>query len=177
MSIPTTPAVPLGPAHCPSCHRFIGPAMTCPYCGAEAEGRLPLRLGRWLALLLGTVGLALLYIAARQQTPEFIRIADIQPGMNFAQVQLRGTVHGAPAIYHVSNRVDYVSFTLNDGSGGLTVFASGPLAVRLTERNTLPAKGDQIQVRGALTLSRRGIMKLRLMSESQLQTYETQRRP
>jgi DNA/RNA endonuclease YhcR with UshA esterase domain len=132
-----------------------------------------LRFGRWLALLLGIVGLALLYVAARQHTPEFVQIADIQPGMNFAQVQLRGTVQGTPTIYRISNRVDYVSFPLNDNSGTLTVFASGPLAARLAEHSGLPMRGARVQVRGALTLSRRGAMKLRLQSESQLQNDES----
>jgi ribosomal protein L32 len=48
-------------ADCPSCGRFIGPAMSCPYCGADAAGRMPLRVCRWLAVLLGVGGLALLY--------------------------------------------------------------------------------------------------------------------
>jgi hypothetical protein len=155
-------------ADCPGCGRFIGPAMSCPYCGADAGGRLPLRICRWLAVLLGVGGLALLYMAAVRHPVPVVRIGDLGPTMNYAVVKIGGVAGAAPYIARDSDPPDYVSFPVDDGTGRITVFAGKPLAARLVAQSLLPARGDALQVTGTLALNAGGKFKLRLQSAAQL---------
>ena len=51
---------------CGCCGRFIGPELTCPYCGEEAERRGSVRLLRVLAAILALGGLVALMLHARE---------------------------------------------------------------------------------------------------------------
>jgi hypothetical protein len=150
---PTPPAVQPAAADCRSCGRFIGPAPVCPYCGASAEGRLPLRLLRLAALVLAVGGLAALYAAARTRAAPQVRVADITPAMNFARVRVAGTVTRAPNVIRRCGRADYVAVTLDDGTGEITVAASRRIAQALDQAGLIPARHDGIDAGGTLLVS------------------------
>jgi len=155
-------------AMCPSCERFIGPARACPYCGADAPDRPGLRFLRWASLLLASLGLAFLYLTATRRAAPLIRIADITPFMNHAEVRVTGTVTRAPYVSRRKGGVDYVSFVVEDGAGTLRVTAQGALARSLVERNLLPAAGAEVEVTGSLSPAANGPARLRLCAAEQL---------
>jgi hypothetical protein len=137
-----------GPAHCPSCERFIGPAAECPYCGADSARNPALRYLRWAAVALATLGLAFLCLmAARREVPS-VRIGEIRPRMNFATVRIQGVVERDP---YVSREGNYVSFSVRDDSGALRVAAYDEVAPALLQTDCLPRKGVRVRVLGNLS--------------------------
>jgi len=71
-------------SHCPSCGRYVGPHEACPYCSAHLTGRTPIRTVKIAAILLATVGLALLWIAATRAEVPQITIGQAGATMNMA---------------------------------------------------------------------------------------------
>jgi len=138
---------------CGSCGRYIGPVAACPYCGAETTARLPLRCLRWVAILLGVGGLALLYASARQRTPGELHPAQITPAMNFARVWIEGDVTRSAPRANSAGRVSSISFTLGGDGGETIVTANGPVAGALREQGVLPERGDHVRVLGRLSVT------------------------
>lgn len=139
---------------CGCCSRFIGPELTCPYCGADAERRAPLRLLRILAVALAVGGLAALALQARHTPLPLVRAADLRPGMAMANVRMSGTAATAPRTIDEHGRPDFVSFDLDDGSGRVTVAASRDVARALAGNvAALPRRGDRVEVSGRLSLT------------------------
>ena len=62
---------------CPSCGRYVGPHEACPYCGARLAGRTPIRAVKIAAILLATVGLAILWFAATRAEVPLIQIGQM----------------------------------------------------------------------------------------------------
>lgn len=159
-------------AICPSCERFIGPATTCPYCDADSRHAPFLRRLRYAALLLAILGLAALYLMARQQAVPAVEIRAITPMMNFAFVRITGTVVREPYVSHEGDRVDYASFLISDETGDLRVAAYREVARALVDGGRLPAKGDRVDVSGVLNVSGDGQVRLRLQTARHLQACE-----
>lgn len=158
-------------ADCASCGRYIGPVMTCPYCGADAEGRTSLRWLRIAALVFGVGGLGLLFWLARHQDIPLARIADLTPAMNTARVRIAGDIVTVPRTYLRQNVPDYVTFDVSDESGTLTVAASRSVARDLIAGNgRVPRERDRIEAEGMLSLDARGRMRLYLSDASSLRT-------
>lgn len=134
-------------SHCPSCGRFVGPYEACPYCGARQAPRLSLRAVKWGALLLATVGLALLWMAAVQAPLPRISIAQVSATMNFAYVEIAGRVVRAPT-YNPDSR--YLSFTVDDGTAQMRVWAFRNVVDDLRAREQIPGLGDRVVVAGTL---------------------------
>jgi hypothetical protein len=155
-------------AFCPSCERFIGPVDVCPYCDADSAKPPVMRILRWLALVLAPVGLGFLYLAATSKELPAVKISEITPMMNFAQVQVVGTVQNNVYIGEKNGTVDYISFPINDGSGELRVVANGAVAKSLKDKGLLPIKGDSVDVTGGLDVTADGKFKLRLGSTEKL---------
>lgn len=141
----------LDPAQCGSCGHFAGAAARCPYCGAEVKKRLSLRLTRFAALLLSTVGLLLLYLMAVHREIPLVKIASISPASNFAYLRIDGQVVGRPRVFRDGARITGLRFTVNDGTGTLDVSAYGPVARKLEHR--LPESGDAVSVCGSLSVA------------------------
>ena len=156
--------------NCPSCGRFIGPALTCPYCGATAAGRLPLRLLRYAAAVLGVGGLALLYVVARLQAPPPLTpLADIQPTMQFGALRVQGVVGRPPYVRTDARGLPaYLSFLVTDGTNEITVAASGRLAQTLWQAARWPAAGDRVEARGAVSVSPDGRTRLQVLAPEHL---------
>jgi len=114
---------------------------------------------RVVAILLATVGLGLLYAAARHREPPVVQVSEITPVMNFAHVRVTGTV---PRRAYIGKNGDYVSFSVDDGSGQIRVAAYRDVARRLIESKRLPNAGDQVEVRGSLSAAADSVPKLYL---------------
>jgi DNA/RNA endonuclease YhcR with UshA esterase domain len=134
-------------SQCPSCGRFVGPYEVCPYCGARQAPRLSLRAVKWGAILLATVGLALLWIAAARAPLPHISIQQAAATMNFAYVEIAGQVVRSPT-YNPDSRS--LSFTVDDGTGQMRVWAFRDVVDELRAAGRIPGLGDRVTVAGTL---------------------------
>ncbi|HIP97396.1 MAG TPA: hypothetical protein EYH32_09315 [Anaerolineae bacterium] len=132
---------------CPSCGRFVGPAGTCPHCGATVHRRLSLRVTKALAFILALGGLLTLWIAATRAEPPNPPIADIKSTMNWAYVRVKGTVTRYPAY---DSETGSLKFWVWDGSGDLMVTAYRTEAQALLDAGLIPTVGDQATIEGTL---------------------------
>lgn len=133
--------------HCSSCGRFIGPYETCPHCGARQAPRLSLRAVKRAAIILSTVGLALLWFVAIRAPLPRISINQATSTMNFAYVEIAGQVVRGPTYNPDSQSL---SFTVDDGSGRMRVWAFRDVAEELRRRGRVPGLGDRVIVAGTL---------------------------
>ncbi len=136
--------------HCHSCGRFVGVFDRCPYCQAQNEKRLSLRLFKLFSLLVSTVGLALLLFYARTIQPPLVTIDSLTPLTNFAQVRIRGTVERS---FGIHPQWGSLSFTLaQKGKTGeierIRVSAYGKVASEVAALGNLPQEGDELTVQG-----------------------------
>ena len=139
---------------CGCCGRFIGPELTCPYCGADAERRAPVRLLRVLAVVLAVGGLAALVVQAHWTPVPLVQVAALRPGMAMANVRVTGAAVTAPRVATEHGQTDYVSFDLDDGTGRITVAAGRHVARALTAApGALPRRGDRVEAWGRLSLA------------------------
>jgi len=160
---------------CPSCGRFVGALSRCPHCGARVNKRLSIRVFRYGALLLGIVGLLLLYLMVTHREIPIIQIGDIQPTMNFAYVRIAGTVTGDARIYKEAGRVRSMRFMLDDGTGEISVTAYHSQAQTLVDAGKVPRLGDLVEVAGSLSVSAEdnAIMRLQVPEQLNLVKAET----
>ncbi len=133
--------------HCSSCGRFIGPYEACPYCGARQAPRVSLRAVKWAAILLATVGLALLWFVATRAPLPHISINQATSTMNFAYVEIAGQVVRGPTCNPDSQSL---SFTVDDGSGQMRVWAFRDVVEKLRAQGRIPGLGDHVVVAGTL---------------------------
>ena len=159
-------------AFCPSCERFIGAADVCPYCGTDSARNPILRKLRYAAFLLGIVGLFFLYMMATHKGIPVIEINEITPMMNFAHVRVIGIVERSAYIAKKAGRVNYLSFSVNDGSGALRIAAYRNVSQKLVEKNLVPPKGVKVDVSGSLSVSAEGKIKLILQTTNQLHVVD-----
>ncbi len=136
-------------AHCPSCGRFVGPYETCPYCGAEMEGRISVRWVKGAAVLLATVGLLGLWLLARTTEIPLVTAAEAQGTMNMAYVKVAGRVSGSLSYDPESQ---YLGFWVADESGEVRVSAYRDVTEALLAAGKIPAPGDKITVAGTLRI-------------------------
>ncbi|MCE9615460.1 MAG: hypothetical protein K8T26_14410 [Lentisphaerae bacterium] len=138
---------------CGSCGRFVGALTRCPHCGARISGRLSVRLFRYAAVLLSTVGLGLLYLMAIRREIPLVQVGALSPTMNFAYVRVAGTVAGDARVSRDGNRVRSVRFIVDDGTGEIPVTAYGAKGQALLSGGRLPHDGDHAEVTGSLNVS------------------------
>ncbi len=134
-------------SHCPSCGRYVGPYEACPYCGARLTGRTPIRVVKIAAIVLATVGLAVLWLAATRAEVPLIQIGQAGATMNMAYVRLEGHCTRAPTYDPES---DYLSFWIEDDTGEIRISAYRAETRRIIEQGRVPALGDLVEVAGTL---------------------------
>lgn len=152
--------------NCASCGRFVGAVTKCPYCGAKVEKRMSLVAIRWAAVLLATVGLFLLFLMAKYREIPVVKLADVKPTMNFAQIRVEGVAESDARTFRTGGGM---GFNFSDGTGTIMVFISQKQAQEMVERNLVPKAGDQISFAGGLNISDdRSSMRLLSVDEFQL---------
>ena len=135
--------------HCPSCGRFVGPYERCPYCGADLERRLAIRLFKYGSLVLAMVGVVLLLLVARQGTAPVVEIGHLSGTMNYAHVRIEGTVTRQP-IYDPD--AGTLKLWVSDSTGEMMVMAYRPEADWLRSAGQVPAMGDGVALEGTLRI-------------------------
>jgi len=152
---------------CPVCGTYAGPTSRCPACGAELHMRTSLRVFRWAALGLGTVGLALLFAMARHREIPLVRADELSRTMNFAYVRLAGEVPEDARLYRRSGRVEGLRFTVRDETGEIAVRAPRDRAQWLADHDLLPAAGDRVEVTGSVNVNADGAATLWIQAPEQ----------
>jgi DNA/RNA endonuclease YhcR with UshA esterase domain len=102
---------------------------------------------KWAALLLATVGLALLWVAAVRLPLPQISIGQASATMNFAYVEIAGQVVRGPT-YNPDSRS--LSFTVADDTGEMRVWAFRNVVEDLRAAGRVPGLGDRVAVAGTL---------------------------
>ena len=138
-----------GRMHCGSCGRFVGPYERCPHCGAQMAGRLAVRTVKLVAVLLGSLGLALIWWAARGVPIPEISIGEAGGTMNLAYVRLQGRLTRGLTYDPESG---YLGFWLADETGEVHVNAYADVTRELLVQGRLPAIGDEVSVAGTLRI-------------------------
>ncbi len=144
-------------ARCPVCGEYVGAAVRCAQCGASIDIRTSLRIYRRAAVVLATVGLALLFAMARYRELPLVRIGDIERSMNFAFVRIRGEAADDARIFRKDGRVESLRFTLRDDTGEIIVRAQRERAQWLVENGRAPAAGDAVEAAGSLNVTADGV--------------------
>ena len=98
------------------------------------------------------IGIGVLYLMASNQTLPLKQVADLSPAMNYGHIRVQGTVTRAPLIRHYEDDVDYVSFTIDDGTGRIRVLAYRDTALSLSIDGNIPTEGDQVVAGGVLNI-------------------------
>ncbi len=151
-------------SHCPSCGRYVGPHDACPYCGARLTGRTSIRIVKIAAVVLATVGLAALWLAATRAEVPLIQIGQAGATMNMAYVRLEGHCTRAPSYDPES---DYLSFWIEDDTGEIRVSAYRAETRQIIAEGRVPALGDLVEVAGTLRV-REDFLSLTLNAPEQL---------
>jgi len=161
---------PTDGARCPACRRFIGPLDTCPYCDSPANKAFSLRFLRYAALVLAVAGMVLLFFMARSSRIPEIELGAVTPALNSATVRVEGNVAAEPRTGQADDT--YISFSISDGSGRLTVAAYDPCAHILVERDLLPHKGDRVEVTGTVSIRSPGANRIVIETPKQLKVVK-----
>jgi len=102
---------------------------------------------KWTAVLLATVGLTLLWLFATRAPLPRISVNQATSTMNFAYVEIAGQVVRGPTYNPDSQSL---SFTVDDGSGQMRVWAFRDVVEQLRSRGRTPGLGDRVIVAGTL---------------------------
>lgn len=123
---------------------------------------------------MGLCGLALLYLSARWTPLPRVAIRDITPLMNFACVSVQGQVPRAAYVARRDGKPDYLSFSVDDGSGRLRATAHRDVARELVARGNVPRAGDRVEVSGSLNVAAGTDIRLRLQTADQVRILPPQ---
>jgi len=108
-----------------------------------------MRLLKALTVLLAVSSVIALIVASRATPRPIVRIAAIQPMMNFGYVQVQGTVTAFPSF---SAQDRFLSFRMWDGSAELRVVAYRTVVEALLAAERIPLPGDLVRVEGTLRI-------------------------
>jgi len=136
-------------SHCSSCGKYVGPYEACPYCGARQTGRTRVRTVKAAAVVLSTVGLVMLWLAATRAPIPLTPIGQVGATMNMAYARVEGQVVRGPTYYADSG---YLAFTLADSTGEMRVSAYRNETEALRAQGRVPALGDWVSVAGTLQI-------------------------
>lgn len=142
---------------CPNCRRYIGSLGRCPYCRAKSPKRRAYKLLKWGGLALAVIGVLALYVDAlwfkvvvRDAPP--LSLSEIEPTMNFAAVNITGTVTGV----RYEDDTKWMSIWLDDNFDDYTdaifIRVYDSETKQLIERNNVPGVGQEISIVGQLRL-------------------------
>ncbi len=133
---------------CPSCGRFVGAHLVCPYCRTRVPKRMSVMLFKYGALAVAFLGLVLLYLAVRVVKIPVVKVKDITETMNFAYVRVVGTVERADVYER-----DTLYLTVDDGTGSISARSHGKVTEEIMRMDNPPRLGDRIDVGGTLNIT------------------------
>lgn len=130
------------------------------YHGLKEEKRLDVSRLKYLSLLLSVIGVAVLLVAAQGAQAPLVKVSDVYGNylMNYAVVRINGTVTTVPYVSQTGGKLS-VTFTVDDGTGGMDVRVYSPLADEMIKKGLVPFPGDnvtaevQLRVRETYTYS------------------------
>jgi cytochrome c-type biogenesis protein CcmE len=117
---------------------------------------------RWSALAFGVIGVAVLIVTARWREVPYIRPGGVKRTMQFAKVRMSGIVERNAFIGEKNGQVDYMAFTLVDGTQSVRVAAYDEAAVALVSARQVPKAGERVTAEGSIVTGRDGRMRLRI---------------
>jgi len=158
--------------NCPSCGRFVGAKTHCPYCGAKVAKRMSLVAVRYAAVLLATIGLVCLWAMAKFHDTPVVKIGDLEPTMNFAQIRIDGVADSDMRTF----RNGSMGFNISDGTGSLMVFVSQKQGEELRRLGKIPHAGDAVRMSGTVSLSDKN-NSIRLQSVSSFEVVPAPAKP
>lgn len=137
-------------AKCTECGRYIGPIVTCPFCGHRVKRHSRITLTKNLALAFAIVGLLALHGTSMIWGTPAMNIEDLSETTNYAYVELSGVVVRAPTYYPGDDGAPgTIYFTVDDGTGQISVRAyPQPVVRQMLEQKKIPAFGDRVNVTG-----------------------------
>lgn len=154
---------------CPNCGQFSGPRSRCQHCGSSLNKRMSIRLLRYAAICLATLGLAGLYLMSTHSQTPTVPIDSIEPTMNFGRVCVEGKILAEPYIKKVKGKIQYAVIKVADKTGQLSLFVKRNQVKSLIESDKLPRSGDIIKVVGSLNLTANEEAKMYLRSAEHLE--------
>lgn len=134
---------------------------------------IPIQTLRWVSLVPATVGLFLLYLYSMGREVPVVRVDEITPAMNFATVRLVGEVVRSP-VYLSSGAL---LFEVDDGSGRITILVDRVHLPELLAAETLPERGDRIDLTGSLSVQAERGMRVRLSNPRGVRLFAAPRQP
>ncbi len=137
-------------ARCTNCGRYIGPIVTCPFCGKRVKRHSRITLTKNLALTFAVVGLLVLHGTSMIWGTPAMNIEDLTETTNYAYVKISGIVTRSPTYYPGDNGAPgTIYFNVDDGTGELSVRAyPHPVVYNMLETGKVPAFGDRVNVTG-----------------------------
>ena len=135
---------------CVSCKRYIGPIVTCPFCGYRTKRRSNITWTKYFALTFAVVGLLGFHVFSMYYGTPALDIEDIDETSNYAYVQISGVVARSPVYYPAEDGgPGTIYFTVDDGTDQISVRAYPiPVVKEMMEQGKIPAYGDRVKVTG-----------------------------
>ncbi|NUM35088.1 MAG: hypothetical protein HUU50_11120 [Candidatus Brocadiae bacterium] len=154
---------------CPACGHFAGVYENCPRCGTYLPKRTSLKFFKYFSLVLGVGGLFFLYLWVLHRDLPKIQVKDVTETMNFAYIQMSGSVTKEPRIYTDENKkIEYLTFAFHDGTGEIRAMAYRHNAQKLVDQKKLPRKGDYVTLKGQLKVKADQNVSIMLQAVEQL---------
>ncbi|RKZ27876.1 hypothetical protein DRQ26_02300 [bacterium] len=136
-------------AYCPSCGRYIGPYVVCPYCGARKKERISTKLLKIFSLSFSIIGVIIIWWAASHHMVPTLQAAEISNTTNFAYVQMKGV---CTRNYSYDEKQKSLAFPLDDGTGTIWIKAYSAQAEEIYNSGNLPKPGDSVFVEGTVRM-------------------------
>ena len=135
---------------CANCKRYIGPIVTCPFCGHRTKRRSVIGVTKNAALVVAVVGLLVLHIWSMSYGVPTMDIEDLSETANYAYVEISGFLPRAPVYYPGEHGgAGTIYFTVDDGTQQISVRAyPNPVVEDMLETGKIPAFGDRVNVSG-----------------------------
>ena len=141
---------------CPSCGLDIpDDSEICPYCTARIKKRIQIKTIYIIAITLALVSSGYLALAMVASEVEVVKISSLGINDNYNFVHVRGVVVDYPRTYDTSYGVTQISFTINDGTGDLTVKIYRDLVNAAVSQGKVPGIGDAVDVQGTFSYGTR----------------------
>ncbi len=141
---------------CPSCGQEIPDDVDiCPYCTAHVRNRVRIKAIYAVALTLIIVASAYSFFAFAESEVPVSKIGDLGITQNYNFVHIRGTVVNYPKAYESNYGITQVSFTVDDGTGQITVKLYRDQIQRMEQEKKVPAIGDTVDAQGTFSYGTR----------------------